>query len=327
MLIPGNASNVNRKDDRLQTILQVFVISFLPLFVINSTVGSILASAKTTHMKNGLIALLITSFSVRALTQVVPDTTNITIGDKTIIVIDSNPSKEQVLAANEQTTDSTDADFSEEKLELTHFAGIDFGFSRLINGYNATLRDSASDWLSLNPNKSVTWRLNILEQKIRLYHDYVGLLTGFSITYNGYGLSNNVDLSVNDSLGSFAIPVAPEIHHYTKNKLRVTSLQVPLMLEFNTSSNVKKHFHFAAGVQAGWVTASIQKQKWENDSGRFTSRRRDDFNINPFTLDLAFRIGFNKTSLFLNYGLQPLFVKNQGEQVFPVSFGIQLTQF
>lgn len=278
-------------------------------------------------MKIGLLSIFILSVSLGALSQVVPDTTNITIGDKTIIVIDSNPTKEQNSPSEDQTEDSETTDYSEQKLLLTHFAGVDFGFSRLVNEAGVASRDEATDWLSTNPNKSVTWRLNLLEQKIRLYQDFVGVLTGFSVTYNGYGLSNNVDLAVNDSLGAYALPVGSEVRQYEKNKLRVTSLQIPLMLEFNSSSNVKKHFHLAAGVQGGWVTASIQKQKWDNELGRFTSRRRDHFNLNPFTFDLAFRVGFNKTSLFLNYSLQPLFEKNQGEKVFPISFGIQLLQF
>jgi uncharacterized glyoxalase superfamily protein PhnB len=278
-------------------------------------------------MKNGLLALLITVCSLNALSQVVPDTTNITIGDKTIIVIDSNPTKQQTTAPTDNTSSVNYPEAEDQKLLLTHFAGIDLGFSRLVDESNNSQRDSATDWLSLNPSRSLTWRLNLLEQKVRLYRDYIGLLTGFSITYAGYGFQNNIDLASSDSLGAFAVAVDPDVRDYSKNKLRTTSLQIPLMLEFNTSSNPKKHFHLAFGVQGGWVTTSIQKQKWQNELGRFTSRRRDEFNIQPFTLDLAVRIGFNKTSVFVNYGLQPFFEKQVGTKVFPIVFGIQLTQF
>ena len=278
-------------------------------------------------MKNGLLALLITTCSLNALSQVVPDTTNITIGDKTIIVIDSNPTKQQTSAPTDSPEPVDNFEAEDQKLLLTHFAGIDLGFSRLVDESNNSLRDSATDWLSLNPNRSLTWRLNLLEQKVRLYRDYIGLLTGFSITYAGYGLQNNIDLASSDSLGTFGLGINPDVRDYYKNKLRTTSLQIPLMLEFNSSCNPKKHFHLAFGVQGGWVTTSIQKQKWQNELGRFTSRRRDEFNIQPLTLDLAVRIGFNKTSVFMNYGLQPLFRKQLGTNVFPLIFGIQLTQF
>jgi hypothetical protein len=278
-------------------------------------------------MKNGLLSLLITVCSLNALSQVVPDTTNITIGDKTIIVIDSNPTKQQTEAPTDNTEPINDLEVEDQKLLLTHFAGIDLGFTRLVDESNNSLRDSATDWLSLNPNRSLTWRLNLLEQKVRLYRDYIGILTGFSITYAGYGLQNNIDLASSESQETFGVAVDPSVRDYYKNKLRTTSLQIPLMLEFNSSCNPKKHFHLAVGVQGGWVTTSIQKQKWQNELGRFTSRRRDEFNIQPLTLDLAVRIGFNKTSIFVNYGLQPLFQKQLGTNVFPLIFGIQLTQF
>lgn len=278
-------------------------------------------------MKNGLLALLITVYALNALSQVVPDTTNITIGDKTIIVIDSNPTKQPSDTPQENSKAIDEFGAEDEKLALTHFAGIDLGFCRLFDESNSPQRDSATDWLSLNPSRSISWRLNLLEQKIRIYHDYIGILTGFSIAYNGYGFQNNIDLASTDSLGTFGATVDPASRQYQKNKLRTTGLQVPVMLEFNSSSNPKKHFHLAMGVQAGWVATSIHKQKWENELGRFTSRRRDDFNIQRYTLDLAFRVGYNKTSFFLNYSLQPLFEKHVGPKVFPVVFGIQLTQF
>jgi hypothetical protein len=278
-------------------------------------------------MKNGLLALIITVCSLNALSQVVPDTTNITIGDKTIIVIDSNPTKQQPTTETENPEFPSEFSEQDQKLAMTHFAGIDLGFSLLRDDSNNTLRDSAADWLSLNPNRSLSWRLNLLEQKIRIYRDYIGILTGFSVIYNGYGFQNNIDLASTDSTGTFGVSIDPAVRDYHKNKLRTTSLQIPVMLEFNSSANPKKHFHLAFGVQGGFVTTTIHKQKWENDSGRFTSRRRDDFNVQAFNLDLALRVGYNKTSFFVNYGLQPLFEKQAGEQVFPLVFGIQLTQF
>lgn len=277
-------------------------------------------------MKNGLLALLITVYALNALSQVVPDTTNITIGDKTIIVIDSNPTKQQPPVVSESP--DVPSVFAEEdrKLEMTHFAGIDVGFSRLIETNN-THRDSATDWLSLNPNASWSWRLNLLEQKIRLYRDYIGLTTGMSVVYNSYGFQNNIDLSFNDSLSTVGVFVDPAVRNYHKNKLRTTSIQIPLLLELNSSSNPDKHFHLAFGVQGGWVTTSIHKQKWENDLGRFTSRRRDDFHVEPFSLDIAIRLGYNRTLFFLNYGLTPLFEESVRRKVIPIVFGFQLLQF
>jgi hypothetical protein len=99
------------------------------------------------------------------------------------------------------------------------------------------------------------------------------------------------------------------------------------MLEFNTHDEVKKNINLAFGVIGGYVSSTITKQKWENDLGKFTNRRREEFQINPWPLDFSIRIGFRKTALFFNYGLTPLFEKNRGSVVYPITFGVQLLQF
>jgi hypothetical protein len=275
----------------------------------------------------GFFCLLITTGSVFSLAQVVPDTTHINIGDKTIIVIDANPDAKPQQPTAESAPQPTKSD-DELKQELTHFAGIDFGYCQLMDSNGSITRDSATDWLSINNNRSLTWRFNILEYKFRIYHDYVGIYTGFALAYNSYGFSNNIDVAVDkEEIGIYATEVDPELRNYTKNKLRTTILQVPLMLELNSRKDNQKNFHLAAGAIGGWVTSTITKQKWEDDSGKNTARKKDEFQVNPFTIDLSARIGYKKTALFFTYGLTPLFVKNQGQQVYPLTFGIQLSQF
>jgi hypothetical protein len=188
-------------------------------------------------------------------------------------------------------------------------------------------RDSTTDWLSINNGRSLTWRLNLLEAKARIYHDYIGLYTGFAVSYNSYGLLNNISVDVNDKSETSALPIDPEVRQFYKNKLRTTTLQVPVMLEFNTKKDNRKNFHFAIGALGGWVSSVITKQKWETERGKFTERRKDDFKVTPYTLDLAIRFGYRKTALVFTYALTPLFKANEGLSVYPISFGVQLLQF
>ncbi|MFM7728271.1 MAG: hypothetical protein ACKO7B_16345 [Flavobacteriales bacterium] len=257
-----------------------------------------------------------------SLTQVVPDTTNITIDDKTIIVIDENPGG--------QATDTIPAiptAKKSSKAELTHFAGIDFGFCQLIDDARSFSRDAATDWLSLSGGRSVSWRWNVYEQKFRIYKDYVGIYTGLGCAFNSLTFSRNIDLTQNEDLGATYVAVDAASKKYVKNKLRTTVLQVPLMLEFNTSDNIKKTFSFSFGAIGGWTTFVNTKQKWETNEGVFIRRKKDDFSVNPFTVDLSARIGYRKFSVFASYALTPLFSKNQGVPVYPVTFGVQLVQY
>ncbi len=273
-----------------------------------------------------IFCLLITISGHFSLAQVVPDTTQIDIGDKTIIVIDANPNDKAETQPSVTYQEPVKLD-KEKKQELTHFAGIDVGFCQLIDAAGSLTRDTATEWLSISTNQSLTWRFNLLEHKFRIYHDYVGVYTGFAISYNSFGLSNNVDLFESEDLGISVTFPDKATRNYTKNKLRTTVLQVPLMLEINARDDINKNFSLAVGAIGGWVTSTITKQKWENELGKFTSRKKDDFLVNPFTIDLSARIGYKKSALFFTYSLTPLFSKNKGAQVYPITIGIQLIQF
>lgn len=287
----------------------------------------IASSIKQLTMRLGFVFLFFTTSCIFSLAQVVPDTTHINIGDKTIIVIDANPTEPRA-QTNTEVTETPGISDGQTKRELTHFAGIDFGFCQLIDASGSLTRDSSTNWLSINNNKSLSWRFNLIEHKFRIYRDYIGIYSGFAIAYNSYGLARNADIVVDkEGTGVSAIDVPEETRNYTKNKLRNTILQAPIMLEFNTRSEIKKNFHFAAGIIGGWVTSSISKQKWQNETGKFTSRRKENFLVSPYTLDFSVRIGYQKSAIFFTYGMTPLFEKNQGKLIYPVTFGIQLTQF
>ncbi len=126
-----------------------------------------------------------------------------------------------------------------------------------------------------------------------------------------YGLKNNVDISTADSSAIYGMILDDTIRDYSKNKLRASYINIPLMLEFNTSDDNDKSFHVAAGVVGGWKMGSITKQKWEDDNEKYQARRKSDFNLNPFTLDATARIGYKNLTVFATYGLTPLFQKDK----------------
>jgi hypothetical protein len=280
-------------------------------------------------MRFGLICLFFTTSCFFSLAQVVPDTTRINIGDKTIIVIDANPIENPLpkIEKHDKPAKPDQLSDSDLKYELNHFAGVDFGYCMLLDSRGSLKRDSSTEWLSINNGRSLNWRLNLLEAKARILKDYVGIYTGFSVSFCSYGLINNINIEVNENSEAMGVPVDPQERQFSKNKLRTTALQVPVMLEFNTKKDNKKNVHFAVGALGGWVSSVITKQKWETERGDFTERRSSGFRVTPYTLDLAIRLGYRRTAVFFTYALTPLFIANVGLPVYPISFGVQLLQF
>lgn len=270
-------------------------------------------------MKTLLLTLSAVLLSLLSEGQTPPDTTNILLGDKTIMVIDSSPQDSSDVEEDEEAPSS--------KSDLTHWGGIDVGVNMLLNKTGGTTLDTAAQWLDLDYSHSLSWRFNIFEEKIRFYKDYVGLIIGAGLTYNSYGLKNNVRVETRDSSATYAIHVPDTVMDYSKNKLRASYINVPVMLEFNTSSDNERSFHIAAGVIGGWKMGSITKQKWESGDDKNQLRRKADYNLAPFTLDATARIGYGNFTVFATYGLTSLFEKNKGPEVYPVTIGLQIIPF
>ena len=245
------------------------------------------------------------------------DTTRVRLGDLDVTIVDNDEGEEGEEGEDEGYSDS------ELKSELTHWGGIDLGVNMLLNKDGGTDLGADADWLDIDEARSLSWSFNIYEQKIRIVKDYVGLITGVGITYNSYGLKNNVSV-LSNSDSTYAVTVPDSLYTFDKNKIRTTYVKVPLMLEFNTSSDPDRTFHLAAGVVGGVRIGSITKQEFKVDDAKHKNRVKDDFNFSPLTLDAAVRVGYKNLTLFANYGLTPLFEDEKGPEVYPLTVGVQI---
>ena len=94
------------------------------------------------------------------------------------------------------------------------------------------------------------------------------------------------------------------------------------MFDINMSKNANKNFHIAAGVEFAYRIHSVAKQRYDVGDTHFRNKTRDDFNIEPFRYSAVARIGYNNVTIFANYGLNRLFQKNKGPQVYPFTLGV-----
>lgn len=247
------------------------------------------------------------------------DTTRIHLGDLKIMIVDEEEQSKDTLSV-----DFEDEDDSKSKEALTHWGGIDFGVNFLIDADGKMEFSDENEWLNLQHERSFSWDFNLMEQKIRIVKDYVGIVTGVGIGVRSFGLRDSVEIfsSSDTTFGAYN----PDIK-YSKNKLRTTHLKVPLLLEFNTSNDNKKSFHVAAGVTGGWRIGSATKQKYELDDREIKYKAKGDYNLNKFTLDASVRVGYRDFTLFANYGLTPLFKDGKGPEVYPLTVGLALSSW
>lgn len=246
-----------------------------------------------------------------------PDTTRMIVGNKEIFII----SHSDMYFDLESVDDIEDERPKKKRKSDAHWAGVDLGFTTLMNDNFETDFASTPYWKN-DPARSSVWNLNVLEHKFNFGTPFIGLTTGLGFSFTSVAFRDNYILNSSpDSL--FAI--IDTANTYSKNKLKASYLTVPLLLEFNISTNSDKSFYLAGGVVGGVRMTSKVKRKGELIDGKeFEEKEKGTYSLNPFKLDAALRMGYGSFGVFANYSLLPLFESGKTVEVYPLTFGLSL---
>lgn len=231
------------------------------------------------------------------------DTTRLKLGEYKVTIIDEN--------------DKAEKD-DDGKVDNTHWSGLDLGFSGYLNSNHGTSIPGEYNFLDLQHVKSFHVGLNFWERDFRLVSDYVKLVTGLGLEWNSYNFENNTILHTTSPITG----TIDTIRDFAKSKLKTSYIQIPLLLQFNTSRDADKSFHLAAGVIGGYNFLTHQKMKFESEGAEVKMKVRNDFDVNPFKAAATVRVGYGDFNIYATYNLIPLFKSSAGPELYPYSIGI-----
>jgi hypothetical protein len=248
------------------------------------------------------------------------DTTKFKLGNKKYIIIgdgddDDKNNKHKDKISKKDSTRNHNNDFE-------HWGGIEIGVNGMLDFKNSLDLPSNGAFLELDYGKSLKFGLNLYEKDFHIYKNYVNIVTGFGFDFNHYAFQNSITLNGDTT---FLTARTDSMIDYKKNKLNVTYIKIPLMLEFNTSKNSNKNLHIAVGAEFAYRIRSITKQRFEVDGTHYNVKHKDDYNLEPFRYSAVARIGYNNVTIFADYGLNRLFKKDKGPQVYPFTLGVTLS--
>ncbi|HRD51187.1 MAG TPA: hypothetical protein PKY96_00920 [Flavobacteriales bacterium] len=238
----------------------------------------------------------------------------------------------------------------ERRNQFTSWAGVDVGVNFLTGSDGDADLDADADFMQIDHRRSRFLSINFMEQKIEFGTNHVGLLTGLGWEFVNYRFKNNVLLA---QQGDSIIGVPVEDPRIDKNKLRMMGFRMPLMLEFNTkrapmpkaddliaaradtTGAMAKRFRYsrrqnvnlAVGVVGSWYFDTMYKQRYEVDGKTVQDRDKGDFNLLPYRLAAAARLGVGKFTLFAARSLTPLFKEGKGPDLTPWNVGLQIVGF
>ena len=222
----------------------------------------------------------------------------------------------------------------------TNWFVFDFGFSNYID---KTDYGNTGDYLynrsgaaplgksdfNLNTGKSLNVNVWFFMQRINLIKKNVNLKYGLGIEYDNYRYKTSSNLSYlekNSYLNSLQAPspvVIRDSISFSKNKLALNYITVPLMLNFITNSaNTKKGLSLSMGLSAGYLYGVRNKQKSEE---RGKEKNRGDYDLERFKLSYIAEMGLGPVRLYGSYSPNSIFSK--GLVMKPYTIGIRLSNW
>lgn len=261
------------------------------------------------------------------------DTTKIRVGKLKIAVVDDG---DDVVITREKEDDwddwddwdddsdwnNNDNDFSIgsfNKKFKPHWAGFHMGLNNYMTSDFSTTLPSDYEYLAVNTNKSYEVILNFAQLGIPIVKHRIGLVTGVGVKWNNYKFKNtNVRLLSDSSYLTYELDT---LNSYSKSKLTVSYLTVPLLLEFQIPVQ-DKPLYFSAGVEGSLKLGSHTKMKTTNGK---KSKDKSDFHVSPYTLAVTARLGYDWFGIYGSYSLQELFRGDGSPELYPFALGIGVT--
>jgi hypothetical protein len=163
----------------------------------------------------------------------------------------------------------------------------------------------------------VTHNTRIMKDNNLLHFKY-----GLTFVYNSLNATNNRAFQVNGDkteLVQYPFGLSKD-RSYLKN----VYLTLPLHLEFDFSKDkmvkdkpvfqTHRGFRLGVGGFVGYNTNSKQYLKYEVDGYKIKEVQKGNWNVNDWNYGLSAYVGWEETSLYLKYDLNPLFQNNDVKQ-------------
>lgn len=169
----------------------------------------------------------------------------------------------------------------------------------------------------LRTGKSVNVNVWVFMQKLNMIKHVLNLKYGIGVELNNYRFKS--PLSFKDEGNGFVIRDSVQ---FSKNKLAVDYVTVPVMLNINPSG--RGGFSLSGGISVGYRYSARNKQI--SDS-RGKEKERGEFGLNPFKLAVVGDIGWSSLRLYGSYSLTNLFEDKTGMNFTPYNVGLRFSSW
>jgi hypothetical protein len=173
---------------------------------------------------------------------------------------------------------------------------------------------------SLNNRKSTNVNIWVVTQKLNIYQHKINLKYGLGVEMFNFRFDKSI---------SFREDITTNVKYdevsFTKNKLLVKYLTVPVQFNFSPNPTNKKAFYASIGMSAGYLWNGKNKQISEE---RGKEKFRGNFNLNDWRIATIGELGLGSLRLYGSFANTNLFNKNQSFiDMQPFAVGLRFSEF
>lgn len=201
-----------------------------------------------------------------------------------------------------------------------HWAGFGMGFANFADG---SLKVNDVDGISLRSGNSLEYNLNFMEKSFPFSFNRWAVVTGAGLRWSRYRVAGNMYFQEKGGVTS----LFPQEQGYNikTSKLNITSLTIPVLLEWQNQYRGKSRFFLSAGIVGVIKTVSSSRIVYYDDRGEKHKQKMDTgMNIRPVTMDFLVQAGYRCIGVYAKYAPFGLFESGKGPKVHPVSIGLHL---
>ena len=166
--------------------------------------------------------------------------------------------------------------------------------------------------------KSINVNIWLFQQRLNIYRHKLNLIYALGVEMNNYRFARNITY-----VPGYPTQILRDTVSFSKNKLFVEYLSVPVMLNFNSNPARPGHaFKMSMGVMGGYMVKARTKQI-SKERGKV--KKVDDFNLNKWKLSITGDVGYGPVKLYGSFALTPL--HDYGLEQYPFSVGLRFNGF
>ena len=216
----------------------------------------------------------------------------------------------------------------------TSYFDWDFGFANFIDNSPVLLYTAipnslippigeppayaSSQSMALNHLKSSNVNLWFVQQRVKLIKNFASLQYGVGFEMFNFRFEKNISFRDDEHR-----KMKYDDIQFSKNKLFVKYLTVPVKLNFNLSPGAARPLHASIGMSAGYLLKARNKQI---SAERGKEKYDGTFNLNNWRIATIGELGFGDFTIYGSYSHTNLFDEQQSVlQMTPIAIGIKLS--